>query len=105
MAILESDGDELSVVRGNKTYHEFLKKYFGILETNNAIDFRKNIQNEGKLFLETIQKCKTTSAPFIFDEDLLGGARLHVFIKRIAINPVTKVTAFITVILGTSTIN
>ena len=102
MAILEADEDDLSVVRGNKTYHEFLNKYFGIKETNNAIDFKRNIKNEGQLFIETIQKCKTSSAPCIFDEDLLGGARLHIFIKRIAVNPVTNVTAFLTVILGST---
>ena len=100
MAILELQDDDISVVRGNKTYHEFLNKYFGITAKNDAIDFKRNIKKDGLLFQDSVLKCRDTSAPVIFDEDLVDGTKLHVFLKRVAINPVTGVIAFLTVILG-----
>ena len=50
--------------------------------------------------MTSIQKCSMSSEPFIIDETLNDGTQIHVYIKRIAINPVTDVVAIVTVILG-----
>ena len=99
MSILEADHNKLRIVRGNKTYQEFIKKYFGKLQTMQEIEFNK-VSERGNLFTETILKAVNTSEPFIVDEILPDGTQLHVYIKRIAVNPVTNVTGILTVILA-----
>ncbi len=105
MFIIEVDNDKIRILRGNKTYHEFLKKYFGVTETSDSSEFEKNLQQHGSVFSQAIQKCKKTNKPFIIDENMMDGTNLHVYIRRIAINPVTNVIAFIDVILGANGID
>ena len=100
MAIFEIKDQTLHIVRGNNTYREFLKKYFDVIQPNTKYAFKSKFKTEDSLFLKTTEIIKENSNPIIIDEDLKDGINVHVYMRRIAINPVTGVVAFVIVILG-----
>ena len=104
MSILEINGNEVRIVRGNNTYREFIKKYFSVLQAEKKISLDDNPDKAGNTFIETIQQSTKTNEPLIVDENLKDGTKIHVYIRRIAVNPVTNVTAIVTIILGINSI-
>ena len=100
MAIFEIKDQTLRIVRGNNTYREFLKKYFDIIQPNIKYAFKSKFKPEDSLFLKTIEIIKESSNPIIIDEDIKDGINVHIYMRRIAINPVTGVVAFVIIILG-----
>ena len=56
------------------------------------------------LFFEVIRKCCESPEPVIIDQDLSDGSNAHIFIRRVSVNPVTKVVALAAVILAVSDI-
>ena len=100
MAIIEVDNNNLKIIRGNNTYKEVIKKYFGIQQFIENFEFEDKIEENGKLFRETLLEAKKTSVPLIIDDELKDGTKIHILIKKIAVNPVNKATALVIVILG-----
>ncbi|MCR4822527.1 MAG: EAL domain-containing protein [Treponema sp.] len=100
MAILEYNGKELSIVRGNKSYREFIKKYFTEIYQKNKIVLIDELSKADTVVMKTILQCENNSKPLIIEEILSDGARLSIYIRRLAVNPVTGVKAFVTVFLG-----
>ena len=52
------------------------------------------------LFFEVVSRCRTNSDPIIIDQRLGSGEQIHIYIRRVSTNPVSKVTALAAVILG-----
>ena len=102
MSILETDDKELRIIRGNKSYREFLEKYFSFLMIDNKVTFKSNLDHHGTFFVETIRNCQSSATPIIIDEKLQDGTNIHVYMRRIAVNPVNNKIAIVTVILGIS---
>lgn len=100
MAIHEINGTNIKTIRANNTYKEFLKKYFGAVINSSHQEMQNKLEDSGNKFLETIEKCKNSSAPIIMDDYLASGTHVHVYIKRVAVNPITNVMGIVTVILG-----
>ena len=100
MAILEADEKQMKIIRGNKSYREFVGKYFGPVESGHYVQFSAVQEGFGALFMKSVCKCRVNSAPIIIEESLADGSKIHVYLRKIAENPVTHVTAVVTVILG-----
>ncbi|MCR4743144.1 MAG: GGDEF domain-containing protein [Treponema sp.] len=99
MAILEINGKNHKLLLGNKTFREFLRKYLKPLK-NNIIDFDNQFVASQNLFSENIEKCIKSKEAILIDEKLNDGSDIHVYIRPVAENPVTKVNAIVIVILG-----
>ena len=56
------------------------------------------------LFFEVIRKCSESSEPVIVDQELSDGSNAHIFIRRVSVNPVTKVVALAAIIFSVSDI-
>lgn len=100
MVILECDKDEARAVRGNKSYRQFVKKHFGRKIMEHGVDLAHSSSRRYALFFEAIRKCRESAEPLIIDQRLANGEDIHVYIRRIAVNPVTKVAALVAVVLG-----
>lgn len=100
MAILESDRKELSIVRANKSYRDFMRKYFKNFQNEKKSRMEAQFSSGGPLFASAVTKCLDDSRSVIIDEKLTDGTVFHMYFRRLAINPVTAVTAVILVILG-----
>ena len=100
MSILETDDKGIIIVRGNKSYKIFIEKYFSFLKAEKTINYTNQLTGEKNIFKDIIRQVQKSSKPLLIDEKLSDGTNIHVYIRRIAVNPVTKKTALLTVILG-----
>lgn len=100
MAVLESDGEELSLIRCNQSYRDFMEKIFRMQANRQHVRFEDLSSGAGSVFMRAVQQCAVDGRRTILDERTEDGITIHILIRRIAVNPVTKVTAFAVVLLG-----
>ncbi len=97
MAILEDNNDRLKIVRGNKSYKDFLRKHLDEIMVGKSADEQ---DGQESVFLSAVRKCRNVPAPVIIDEPLSSGLKIHAYIRRIAVNPITGVVAIVVVVIG-----
>mgnify|MGYP002624565371 CR=1 FL=1 len=100
MSVLEADETQLRIIRGNKSFREFFRKYFSEWQGETSVAFDRIKEGRGALFMEAVRICQNSRSPRIVEEELADGIKVHVYVRRVAVNPVTKVTALVAVILG-----
>ena len=61
---------------------------------------KNQILSGGSAIVEALNKCRTDAKPIIIDETILNRIKFHIYVRRIEVNPVTKVVAFVLVVLG-----
>lgn len=102
MAILEMNDTEMWVARANPAYKSFITTNFAaedaLSERHRKID--DLIAAKVSILPRILRQCAEDGQRVIFDEQIANGQTLHVFIRRAAVNPVTKVVAFAVVVLG-----
>ncbi len=101
MAVMEQNENKVILVRGNKSYREFLRKYFPDIKIDKKLEFSVEKDKDAKNFIDTALKCRKCCRPIIVDEVASDGTKMHIYFRRIAVNPVTKVAGFVMVILST----
>ncbi len=100
MVIFESTETELHLVRCNKNYREFIRKNFeGVLD-GACLKYSQVVSGPGSSFMRAIKQCGIDGKRVVMDEKTTSGKLVHLFIRRIAINPVTGMIAFAVVVLG-----
>ena len=65
-----------------------------------VISINEENRRRDALFFEVVSRCRTSSDPIIIDQRLGSGELIHIYIRRVSTNPVSKVTALVAVILG-----
>ena len=94
MAVLEFGAEGLQIIRGNKSYNDFLERYIMNEEAEDDED--------GKAVDEltsAIRSCHEVGSRVFMDERLYDGSTMHAMIKKIADNPVRNVAAYVIAIL------
>ncbi len=98
MAIIESDGNGLKLVRCNNSYRKFMENSAGLL---NLGEFSQNdeyrVENG---FIKALRECGKTTKKLLIDEELDDGSVIHAFIKSIATNPSTGTRALAVAVLA-----
>ncbi|MBR4706971.1 MAG: GGDEF domain-containing protein [Pseudobutyrivibrio sp.] len=100
MAILEVNQKSMRVVRSNESYRKYMLNNFSIIDINSSYDFDEWNEAGGTYTRGTIRKCVTNPKPFIIDDRLPNGKTVHLYLRRIAVNPVTKEAAVAFVVLS-----
>ncbi|MCR4735930.1 MAG: EAL domain-containing protein [Treponema sp.] len=100
MAIMEVNDARYKIILGNKTFREFLNKYYKSVDEINIKEIGTKFTTDETAFFDSIQKCISSHESAILDEKLKDGSNIHVYIRPVAENPVTKVNALVIVILG-----
>lgn len=102
MAIMEMSEDVLWISRANPSYKSFFK-----ITIDREVELSRQAKNMDELTEEDqtilprmLKQCAKDGQRIIFDETAPTGGIMHVFIRRVAINPVSGVVAFAVVILG-----
>ena len=103
MAIMELSEDKVWIARANRPYKDFFAKTFGA-DANKPVpkDFDDMSRGREKVFQNSLRQCALDGHRVVMDERTPDGKTMHVFIRRVAINPVTGVVALAVVILGVS---
>ncbi len=99
MMILELGKEDVSIVRANKSCRDFLHKSFGVVNTDVKIKTNRK-SGLGASLLKALVQCGEDGHQVIMDEKTKDGRIVHLFIRRIAINPVNGIAALALVVLG-----
>ena len=103
MAILEIKDDEVWVARANKPYKDFFFEGYWLEDGKPATKrFDDLRQGNGNILQKSLRQCASDGKRILLDEKLPDGSIMHVLIRRIAINPVSGVTALSVVIIGST---
>ena len=102
MAVLEADDTRFRFLRGNNTYREKLEPVVPFLELGRITPFSELESGTGSTFASAVQQCREEGKRVFFDEELPDGSTVHVLIRHVAVNPITKVYACALVMLGIS---
>ena len=90
MAIIEYHGSFYDVIRESSSYREFK---------------RRNTPKDTGSFIMALNRCASTGSAMVLDEEFLNGVMVHAYIRNVAVNPVTGVTAIAVVILAAESRN
>ena len=100
-AILEISGNEAEILRSNRTYRDFLKRYFGYEYVEGQRNILELGQLEGNdLFRNTLLRFKDRGGWEKMEETLSDGSVVHAFIREVARNPVSGKVALALAVLA-----
>ncbi|MCR5507913.1 MAG: GGDEF domain-containing phosphodiesterase [Lachnospiraceae bacterium] len=100
MSVIESNGDSINVVRCNRSYRKFVGRYFNEIELGTRLRLQKDYSEYGADFLDRLKKCAKERLNTFVDEPMYDGSTVHAFIRHIADNPVSGISACAVVVLG-----
>lgn len=99
MGVIEFKGDNARFVRSNKSYREFIKRFFGIDIASSKPEYREC----NAAFIRNAQKnCCEQGMKALYDEKMPDGSIVHSFARRIDINPVDGSIAVAVAVLSIS---
>lgn len=100
MAILEVADGKIYYIRSNQSYRAFLTRRFGFDVSGGYSEFSSVPVEHGTRFMNMISHCCQNGNRAFIDEKLNDGTTVHLFIRRIAVNPVTKAAAVAVAVLA-----
>ena len=102
MGILEIRADSARYVRTSPSYRDFMKRFFQMDVFREDPDFSQPISPHGIMFLNHLRQCCETGNSAFFDERMSDGSKVHSFVRRISVNPVTGSVALAIAVLSVS---
>ena len=102
MVIFSLNKDDLSFIRCNKSYREFISENFADKKDTFHLDYSDIKPGAGYYSFNAVRQCAQDGKRVIIDDRLPDGRIIQLFIRRIAINPVTESTAVAICILSVS---
>ena len=101
MVITEIGGEQLRIVRANKSFRDFIGRNLPDLDVKKDYDISElDRKGAGDSFFRAVKQCAKDGKRAILEERTPKGAILQLFVRRIAVNPVTGFSAVATVILS-----
>ena len=99
MAVLEVDDKGIALTRCNMTYRAFTKN---VVHANlrPKLMYDDEDYNRDSEILNAVRDCADNGGKRIVDEKFAGGTCAHVFVKRVAVNPIKKNKAVVVVVLA-----
>lgn len=89
IAILEVKDGKAKYIRSNRSYQDFIKRFFDKEIFQGRIDFGDLSIGYGSTFVSVIKNCRDNGNSAFFDEKMPDGSVVHAFARRINANPVT----------------
>ena len=92
-AILEIKDGQARYVRSNRSYQDFVKRFFNVDIYSDRRDYTQSAIKRGANFENVVMQCCKIGNRAFFDEKMPDGSVVHAFARRINNNPVTGSTA------------
>ena len=102
MAILELQEGQARFVRSNRSYREFMSRFFGFDLSREGQEYSDSPFGPGSEFMGMVKSCCKTGEKIFFDDRMPDGVMVHAFARRIATNPVTGTVAVAVAVLSVS---
>ena len=100
IAVLEVKDDKARYIRSNRSYRDFVKRYFGEELFTGVIDFKDPDIGYGPVFPAVIKQCCENGARSFYEDKMPDGSVAHSFAYRVGVNPVTGYTAVAVAVLS-----
>ncbi|MCR5557087.1 MAG: EAL domain-containing protein [Butyrivibrio sp.] len=100
MAIYEVGETSLSLVRANKSYREFVGLALQGVEGKSEFSYKDYKDGAWGNSIKALRHCARDGKRAIMEERTLNGGIVQLFVRRIAVNPVTGVVAVAAVVLS-----
>lgn len=100
VAVLEYNGEDIKVVRCNKSYKDFLCEAFSIEDTGQELDLSPELRERGAGIFSMFERCRGLERRMLFEERVSEKININGFIRHSADNPVTGYSAFTIAILS-----
>ena len=100
IAVLEAHGDTAHYIRSNRSYRYLAKRFLGIDITGESIETAVSERVNWLRFIPALKKCCKTGQHVFFEEKAPDGSVFHFFMRRIAINQITKSTSVAIAVLS-----
>ena len=101
-AILEIMDGRARYVRSNRSYQDFLKRFFDVDFYKDRMDYGYIDIKYGPNFERMVNQCCASGNRAFFDDKLPDGSVVHAFVRRIGSNPVTGSVAVALAVLSVS---
>ena len=99
MAVMEVRNEEVSIVRCNKSYREMLQRVFRMEIPAGGIHNTRFDQQPELDFFEAVRQSIPTGEWTQFDREQENGFKIHAFVRRVAVNPVTGAVGVADIVL------
>ena len=97
MCIIEVKGDSTRFVRTNQSYRDFFLRFFSLDPSNLGPEFAKY---DAAFMYNVVKSCCEQGVRTFYDEKMPDGSIVHSFARRIAVNPITGITAIAIAVLS-----
>ena len=102
MAIFSLDEEKIKLIRCNKSYREFVTNIFSVFNHAQEVYYNNITPGAGYYSFNAVRKCAQDGKRVIIDDRLKDGRTVQLFLRRVAVNPVTGACAVAIVILSIS---
>ena len=100
MAFMEIDSETVRYVRANKSYGDFMERYFSMKQERDEVPIKMVMQGPGAAFMMILKQAAKEGNPMFVDERLPEGSKAHYYISRLAENPLTKKISIVIAVLS-----
>ena len=100
MAVLEYDGNGVKVIRCNKSYREFVTRYFSVNEYDFTDPTQSRQNRQGLDLVNAIERCKEEGNRVFLNDTIDDGSTIHIMVKKITEKPSVQVAAFVVAVLA-----
>ena len=100
IAILELKDGEVTILRCNRSYREFVQNEVGINMRDEPMQNVKLKQQPDPLFMDVLKRCGTEGETILLNNGYDNKATINGFVRRIAVNPVTGAIAIAAIVLS-----
>ncbi|MCR5790609.1 MAG: EAL domain-containing protein [Lachnospiraceae bacterium] len=99
MAIFEFGNGNMRLIRCNKSYREFMSRFFGTSEAGSSGPVEELRKVAGGEFIDAMETCRKENHRVFINERMADGSNIHSMVNKIADDPVSGVSAFAVAVL------
>ena len=100
IAVLEVKDDTAVYIRSNRSYRDFIKRFFDVDILKERLHTDESKLGYGAFFVSAVKQCCNTGNRAFFDEKMPDGSVIHSFVRRVSVNPVKGCTAIAVAVLS-----
>ncbi len=102
MAIVEVRDESFTVVRCSESFFKFFQRSFGVNIITKTVQLSDYIERGGTGSLKAIAQCAREGGRKLLNDTIPDGTKIQLYIRRVAVNPVTGISAVEVAILAIS---
>ena len=100
MAVIESGGERIQILRCNKACRELLERSFCGTGSPEGPGLHALHADVDRAFAQAVSQCREAGSRAFLNETLANGTGIHAMLRHVAVNPVTGILSCVVVILG-----